>query len=244
MSLLPLLAPLLAALIAATCAAIWLVVPPSGDPRKEGDYRALWRQVGTIARDRRFWRYVPMSTATQATVLSIGSLWTGPWLRDVAGLPDHVAADGLSVYSVGVLVGFLGTGWLAQQAGRHRLDTSMFVALTIGFVAIQLMIILLPAAVGVWLWIAYMTLGVFAIHLYATTARAFPVAMAGRVNALHNFIVFVAAFFVQWLFGVWLDRFPADGGGALRSGYDTGFAILVVLQLASLLPLALLRERR
>jgi hypothetical protein len=185
-----------------------------------------------------------MSTAVQAAVLSIDSLWTGPWLRQIAGLPDQVAADWLSIYALGVLVGFLGTGWIVQAANRRDLVEPLFVGLTVVFLAIQALIILSPAAVGVWLWIPYMMVGVFGIHLYAATARYFPMEMVGRVNTLHNFVVFVGAFLVQWLFGVWLDLFPNEAGtGSLRIGYDSGFAILAALQIVSLAPLALLRRR-
>lgn len=235
---------LVAVAIALVCLAIWLIVPPSGDPRKRSGFGVLWRELGTIAADRSFWRLVPMSTAVQAAVLSIGSLWTGPWLRQIAGLPDQAAADWLSIYALGVLVGFLGTGWIVQAANRRGLVEPMFVGLTAVFLVIQALIILSPAAVGVWLWIPYMMIGVFGIHLYAATARYFPMEMVGRVNTLHNFLVFVGAFLVQWLFGVWLDLFPDEAGtGSLRIGYDTGFAILAALQIVSLAPLVLIRRR-
>ena len=230
--------------IVVVCLAIWLVVPPSGDPRKRTGFAILWRELGTIAADRRFWRLVPLSTAIQGAVLSIGSLWTGPWLRQVAGLTDEVAADWLSIYALAVLVGFIGTGWIAQQANRRGLAEPTFVGLTVVFLAIEALIVALPAAAGVWLWIPYMAVGVFAIHLYAATARFFPLEMVGRVNTLHNFVVFVAAFLVQWLFGVWLDLFPNEAGtGSLRIGFDTGFAILAALQVAGLVPLLLMRRR-
>lgn len=234
---------LLAGLIVAACAAIWLVVPRRNEPSGTQSFGRLWKDLGGIARSRAFWRIAPMSATVQATSISISSLWTGPWLRQVADLPDADAADWLSVYAIAVLVGFLATGWLGQQAARRGRSESVLVVGTLVFVVLQALIIVLPPGTATLVWIVYMVVGVVGVLTYAVAVARFPVEMAGRVNTTLNFLVFLSAFAVQWLFGVLLDFFPDGAGGYQRLGYNTGFAVLIALQLASLAPL-LVRSRK
>lgn len=214
-----------------------LVVPRRNDPRSATRLGAMLTELRAILTSSALWRMAPLSASVQVGALSILSLWTGPWLRQIAGFDAAGAALWLSVTSVGLMAGFLLFGAAASRAERYGKAQHVFVvgsalyALTIGF------LILVPPDVAAPLWIAFAVFGSAGILSYAIVNASFPAAMAGRVNTALNCIVFLMAFLVQWLFGVVLEIFADADGAITRIGYQAGFAALLLLQLAAYLPL-------
>ena len=49
---------------------------------------------------RKFWRITPWAVAAQASYLSLISLWSGPWLRDVAHFPRPAVARTLMAVAI------------------------------------------------------------------------------------------------------------------------------------------------
>ena len=59
--------------------------------------------------------------------------------------------------------------------------------------------------------------------------------LAGRVITELNVLTFAGAFAVQWGIGAIIDLWPAAGdGGYSPGGYQAAFALMVVLQIESL----------
>ena len=67
-------------------ALIFLGVPERRDEAEAGQRVGQIEGLKVIYRDRFFWRVAPLTFICQATQLAILGLWSGPWLRDVAGL--------------------------------------------------------------------------------------------------------------------------------------------------------------
>lgn len=225
----------------AMSAAIFFVVPAEREPTGRPRLVALSREIRTVATSAAFWKIAPLSAASQAALLSIPSLWTGPWLRQVAELPSQLAATWLSVYALSLIVGFVGTGWLMNRARSAAVAERVVLAGAGLFVGVQLAIALLPPTAGIILWMPYNALGAATALTYAILVTYFPLAMAGRVNTTLNFVVFLAAFATQWLFGILLDQFPDGLGGARPEGYALGFLILAAVQVAAFVPWFLLK---
>lgn len=218
---------------------ILLVVPREREPTGSPKLTTMTRQIGSILKSPQFWRIAPLSTACQATLLAIGSLWTGPWLRQVAELSPQTAANWLSLYSAALIVGFLGFGWLMNRfTASGGVDRVVSVGLAL-FVLVQAVIVLAPPAVGTLAWVPYNVFGSVGALTYAIAARSFAPEMGGRVNTTLNFVVFLAAFLTQWLFGVLLDPFVDDPA----TGFALGFAILIGLQIAAAIPWFLIPAR-
>jgi len=85
------------------------------------------------------------------------------------------------------------------------------------------------------LWILFGFSGTTGILSYASLSQNFPEHLTGRVTTGVNLLVFVAAFAGQWIIGVIINQWPvaADGGYA-PEGYQTGFGLMLGLQLVSL----------
>ena len=86
------------------------------------------------------------------------------------------------------------------------------------------------------LWSVFGVLTAVNSQTYLAAARAFPVALFGRVSTALNLMAFAGAFGVQWGIGIGLDLMQA-GGADLRSALAYGFAALLVLQAFAFTPL-------
>ena len=217
---------LLAALV------VFFVVP---DQKKDGGVESLREQLAglrSVLTDRHFWRIAPWAVAAQASYLSIQGLWSGPWLRDVAGLERDAVARLLFWIAVAMIAGYFALGRLAERLGRRGVPISV---VTCGgmllFIGVQLWIALLPAY-AVPFWIAFGFFGTACILPYAMLSQIFPPQLTGRCNTSLNLFVFVAAFTSQWLIGAIIGLWPVDAaGGYAPQGYRSAFLVLILSQL-------------
>jgi len=222
---------LLAAVTVAVALVIWFVVPRKepepASPRHTG---GGFRDVFT---DPFFWRVTPLIVFSQAAFLSLQSLWIGPWLRDVAGLPVLEASNIMALTTVAMVTGFLLLGWVASRLARRGVPilVSSIVGMSL-FMAPQLLLIVDASTVPTLAWMLFGLLGTSGIIGYSAISQHFPVHIAGRANTAVNFLVFVTAFAEQWGLGVIINQFPAASGYE-AAGYRTAFAVALALQAAA-----------
>ncbi|GAB5376667.1 MAG: MFS transporter [Acuticoccus sp.] len=234
---------IVAVLTAIGAAAIVFIVPSRREPSHGQTFGRMTKELGAVIRSRYLWRIAPMAAMTQTGFIAIVGLWTGPWLREAAGLSASAAATWLSITAVGLLVGFIGTGFLAGRAERAGWGLTLLIAVSFGYSAVLLAIIVLPPSVAIPLWIPYSMLSAGGITSFSIITGAYGPDLAGRVNTTLNCLIFILAFMVQWLFGVVLGFFPAAEWGATRLGYQVALGGLLALQLLSYLPLLLRAPR-
>ncbi|WP_420393272.1 MFS transporter [Acuticoccus sp.] len=216
---------------------IALVVPRQREPQAAVRILALTREVASVLRSPALWRVAPLSATVQVGMLAVVGLWAGPWLREVAGMTDDVAAGWLSAAGIGLVAGFLFYGALFARVERTGHATTAFVVGSLVTVAFPLVLIVVPPSYSGIVWILYAAVGSVGVHSYNIATSAFPAAMAGRVNTALNFVVFVAAFLGQWGFGVVLAAYPGERGQATYEGFQAAFLLLIAIQLVSALPL-------
>ena len=227
----------LALLTLVTAAVVLLVVPKRGEERPQTSWR---RQMGGIAEvftSPLFWRVAPVTVLTQAGFLSIQSLWTGPWLSDVAGLDRQAVAEHLLVIAAAMIAGFVILGAATERARRFSVaPMSVAVGAMAVFMVLQGTIVfgLVPAPMATWALFGFF--GTAGIVPYALLSARFPKELAGRVNTGLNVLVFVLAFAGQWAIGGIIDLWPrTETGGYHPDGFATAFAIVLALQVLALL---------
>src|SRR5262249_5364759 len=188
-----------------------------------------------------FWRIAPAMVAAQATYLAYLTLWSGPWLRDVAGY-DRVAAAGiLAITTAAFTCGAFLQGLVADRAGRRNISLVTVLGASTGcFILAQIPIVMTLTAWSPLLWPAFALLGAGSTLGYAILQHHFPGHVVGRVSCCMNLLIFVAAFLVQWGIGVVIDM-DAD---APQRGHALAPGPLVALQAASLLWLFVRRPAR
>jgi sugar phosphate permease len=214
---------------------LFLVVPEKDGQEETPPFSEQLRGVGKVFTSMTFWRVAPWATASQATFLSIHGLWSGPWLRDVAGFDRAAVANTLFWVAVAMVAGFVLSGVTARRLGSKGVPTMTVAAVGMGaFMGIQALLLLqaIPAAAPIWMLFGFF--GTTAIVPYAALSQAFPANLAGRVNTALNLLVFVAAFAAQWGMGGIIEHWTPPGTeGYHPAGYRIGFGAMLLLQMVT-----------
>jgi len=222
---------LLAGLTLEAALAIFLVVPEGESHRSQESLRQQLQGLRTIFTSRAYWRLAPWAILAQAAYLSIQGLWSGPWLRDVAGLDRAAAADILFLIALAMIAGYLGFGALTDRLSRRGVAPRTVATAGMGsFLLVQLLLAAQWQGATIPLWILFGLTGTSSILPYAVLAQSFPRHLAGRANTALNLPVFVAAFAGQWAIGAIIGLWPEVGGHYHPDGYRAGFGLLLVLQ--------------
>ena len=221
--------------VAAAC--VYLVVPEREGSRSTETLAEQIAGIRTVFASPVFWRIVPWAFAAQAAYLSIIGLWSGPWLRDVAGYPRMQVANTLMGLSLAMIAGYFVFGAFAERLARRGIRPITVAAYGMtAFMAVQLLLTLQWTSLTVPLWLLFGFCGTACILPYAVLSQAFPKHLAGRANTGLNLLVFVAAFAAQWAIGAIIGRWPQDAaGGYHANGYRAGFGLVLGLQLVTAL---------
>lgn len=217
-------------------ASIFVVVPEHKSTQSASRFGEQVTGIFKVFTSSLFWRVAPLTVMSQASFLSIQSLWSGPWLRDVAGLDRAAAANQLFFIAVAMILGFLVMGWSAEQLSRRGIQPLSVATAGMGlFMLGQTAIVAQWTVATPFIWFVFGFFGTSGIVPYAALSQRFPAALAGRLNTGMNLLVFVAAFASQWGIGAIINLWPAAGGGGYHpAGYQVAFGIMLVLQLLSL----------
>ncbi|PLX72813.1 MAG: MFS transporter [Desulfuromonas sp.] len=215
---------------------IFFVVPERNSSQPGEPFNDQLRGIGTVLRSRYFWRIAPWAFTAQAAYLSIYGLWSGPWLRDVAGFERDAVANTLLAISVAMICGYFAFGALAERLSRRGLTplttaaTGLFL-----FLAAQSLLLLPFSDLALLRWLLFGFFGTAAILPYAILSQHFPPNLTGRANTALNLLVFFAAFSAQWGIGVIIDFWPTtETGGYAVAGYRAGFGTTIILQILAI----------
>jgi len=216
---------------------VYFVVPETDNG---GRSETLVHQLGGIRQvfsSILFWQAAPLVTMSQAALLSIIGLWSGPWLRDVVRLDRVEVAATLFWVAVAMIAGFIVLGSVAVRLKRVGIPVMITsVAGMMTFMGMQLVILLGPAQWYMVVWPLFGFFGTSGIIAYSALSQTFPVHLSGRVTTAVNLLVFIAAFTAQWAIGVIIGMWPVgmDGSYAVM-GYKTAHGIMLAIQVISLL---------
>lgn len=223
---------------------LWYTVPEPVQASAGETVAAQLRSLVGIFRTRIFVAVVPAAFFSHALGLAIVGLWSGPWMRDVAGLQGPAIAANLMWLAIFTVVGMAAWGTIADHLGRRGVT-----ALQVGTVGMALFwiasLVMTWQPEGLFLspWLLYAFTASSGSVFYAGLVHRFDGGLAGRVNAALNVVVFTGAFLLQWGFGVVIELWGRVGWNTGIDGYQVAFGITAVCQGAALLWLILLSRR-
>ena len=85
------------------------------------------------------------------------------------------------------------------------------------------------------MWSLFAFFGTSGSVIYAVLSQHYDVQLLGRVSTMLNLLIFLCAFFMQWLVGVVINVFTINGEGAFAiTGYYAAFTVLLTLQILGL----------
>jgi MFS family permease len=200
----------LAIAVAASMVAIaWKVPPWQVAPVlpgvKPGSYAEVWKHPY-------FRRVTPIGFFSFGGMISIQTLWAGPWMVRVAGYAPLEAATGLFVINISMLCTFLVWGVVTPWLTRKGMTTDRLIALGTpsSFVVLTAILIAGPGA-GAVSWALFCMSSTFLALAQPAVGMAFPPALAGRALSAYNLVIFGGVFVVQWGIGLLIDAFAALG---------------------------------
>jgi len=207
---------------------VFLVVPEQTVEAPPETFQDQLSGLKTVLQSRAFWDIAPWAFTAQSAYLSVQGLWSGPWLRDVAGFGREQVADTLWWIAVAMILGYFAFGSLAGRLTKYGVQPAVVAACGMGvFVLIQLCLAVMPFS-PLLLWISFGFFGTACILPYAVLAQTFPKHLTGRSNTSLNLLVFVCAFSAQWLIGAVIELWPiATDGRYHPQGYTAAFLILI-----------------
>lgn len=222
-----------AVLAIVVAAAMWLVVPERPDSLdNSARLGSQFAAFGVIVRSAFFWRIAFLLMACEGTYLAYQTLWAGPWLREVAGFGDAGAGWRLLIIQIGMLVGVVGFGVLADRLRHTRIRSRVIIGWGIAiYLAAQLLLALGVTAAAGTLWAVFGVFGTVIFLCFSLFAEGFPENQIGRVTTAGNLLIFLFAFATQWGVGAIIDLFPA---ARVADGHMTAFFVLIVIQAVSL----------
>ncbi len=232
---------LMAIATVAVSALIWFAAPDPAPAAHSASFADQARSIVRLLAGAHFWRITALTGISHGTYLAYQTLWAGPWMRDVAGLGRADVAIGMALVTGTMAFGYPMLGAIADRLSARGLST----ADTFGIYATLFILLQIPLAVG-WSgwplvsWAAFGFLGCGTVIGYAALTQASPPAMAGRVNAAINLVVFLVAFAVQWGVGATLTIYASDPA----IGHTVALSAVTGLQILAWLWFILARIRR
>ena len=206
-------------------------------PPGQSAFSAQMADLKLVYASAYFWRLAFMVFLHNGVFLSYQALWAAPWLRDVAGLDRSGVADAMFMFNIGMFVGVLSIGLVAERLQKLGIPTIVpAVAGIVLSLVVQAMFAAAWTDYAAILCLAFGYFGSTATLAYAVLNQKFPQKLTGRVNTAQNMMTSIAAFAMQWLVGIIIGLYPSPGDGLYSSdGHQTALIVLIVIELAGLI---------
>lgn len=187
---------------------------------------------GVVFRHPAFVRVAPLGVVVYGGMVAMQSLWIGPWLTQVGGQSPAVAARGLFIVNLAMLLAFLCWGLAMPRLTRAGWAGEKLIAQAWPLGPLCLVWILWRGAqAGPADWALWCVLTSVVTLSQPAVGQAFPASQAGRALSAFNLMIFVGVFAVQWGLGLAIDALRAAGwsvAGAFRLSF-AAFTALCVL---------------
>lgn len=165
-----------------------------------------------------FRRIAPIGFFTYGGMVTMQTLWAGPWMQDVAGYTALQAATGLFWINISMLCAFWSWGLVGPWMARHAIDVNRVMARALPLpLLVMLGILLLGPNAGAWAWALYCVSCTFMALSLPAVGMAFDTRVAGRALSAFNLVIFAGVFVLQWGIGVAVDAFSAAGWSSLAA---------------------------
>ncbi|HEX4886184.1 MAG TPA: MFS transporter [Casimicrobiaceae bacterium] len=224
----------LSALTLAVAVWIWLRVPDTPGPHAASSFAVQWEGVKRVFGHPRFWWIAPLGGFGMGAFMAIQGLWAVPWMIEVEGLTRAAAAQVLLAMSLMSLSGYLFLGMFATRLRRRGILPRHLFGVGFALNALALGMIV-AGAPGSPAWWSLYGLGAAAnILLFAVINEGFPPEITGRANTAANLMMFVGSFASQWGIGLVADAARVLAGADAAGGLRIAFAVVLLLELATL----------
>jgi MFS family permease len=220
----------------ATAGFVYFAVPERETAYKNSTISENLLTLRSIFSDPRFIRVAPLSATCIGSSWALQSLWAAPWLADVEGLGRQGVANQLFIMALGISLGALLLGMLADRLRRHGIRTeAILAAVGVLFVLAQFALVFQLPLPSLLLWCIVSVMGAATVLSFAVIADYFPVELAARANGALNLLHFGWAFVVQCGIGMILAQWSPQAGHYPVEAYQSAFGLSIVFQAVALI---------
>lgn len=221
---------------AATLAAALLIFLAAPQEANAMALQGTPMKLRAIYGNPRFWRVAPLSASCIGSAWSLQGLWAAPWLTDVEGLDREALITQLLLMAIGICLGALLLGTIADRLRRRGIATETLFAAVAGlFVIAELALIMrlpLPSQLP---WFVISIVSAATVLSFAIIAEYFPSELAARANGSLNVLHFGWAFVAQYGTGLILEQWAPQDGHYPAIAYQVAFAVSVAVQILALI---------
>ena len=210
----------LAVLVILSMVMIYVLVPVWAKPetnQQDPATKAVKTEegYGPIWRNAYFWQMAPIGFFCYGGLLSLQTLWVGPWMTVVGGYSPLDAAAGLFGINLAMLVAFWAWGLITPRLAKRGILPDQIISWgqPISFVVLAWIIVSGPQLGDntAWALSLFCISSTFVTLAQPSVGMAFPPHLAGRALSAYNLILFGGVFVVQWGIGLGIDLFKSLG---------------------------------
>ena len=163
-------------------------------------------KLSIIWQNQLFKSVIPMGFFSTGGLFAIQTLWAGPWMIKVSGYTPEESAKGLFLIYFFMLLSFLVWGYFVPRFSKNVNDAVRLLKYGAPLSLIVLgIIIYLGPNTGSIHWTLFIISSVFLSLIQPAVGMAFSLSNAGKALTSYNLLIFIGAFFLQWIIGLIID---------------------------------------
>ena len=195
---------LLLAFITLVCIILIIIFIPQWTSK--GNQKNDDAKLSIVWQNQFFRSVIPMGFFSTGGLFAIQTLWAGPWMIKVSGYTPEESAKGLFLIYFFMLLSFLIWGYFVPKFSKNVNDAIRLLKYgsPLSLVVLGVIIYLGPNTDSIH-WALFIVSAVFLSLIQPAVGMAFSVSNAGKALTSYNLLIFIGAFFLQWIIGLIID---------------------------------------
>ena len=195
---------LLLAFITLVCIILIIIFIPQWTSK--GNQRNDDAKLSIVWQNKFFRSVIPMGFFSTGGLFAIQTLWAGPWMIKVSGYTPEESAKGLFLIYFFMLLSFLIWGYFVPKFSKNVNDAIRLLKYgsPLSLLVLGVIIYLGPNTDSIH-WALFIVSAVFLSLIQPAVGMAFSVSNAGKALTSYNLLIFIGAFFLQWIIGLIID---------------------------------------
>ena len=194
------------ALLTFICIILIIIFIPQWEIKSFENEEFHENKLSTVWRNSLFKSLIPMGFFSYGGLFAIQTLWAGPWMIRVTGYTPEESAQGLFLIYFSMLFSFLCWGYFVPKFSKNVNDAIKLLKIgaPLNLIVLALIIYLGPKAGSIH-WALFIVSSIFLSLTQPAVGMAFSIKNAGKALTSFNLLIFIGAFFIQWIIGLIID---------------------------------------
>ena len=194
------------ALLTFICIILIIIFIPQWEIKSFENEEFHENKLSTVWKNSLFKSLIPMGFFSYGGLFAIQTLWAGPWMIRVTGYTPEESAQGLFLIYFSMLFSFLCWGYFVPKFSKNVNDAIKLLKIgaPLNLIVLALIIYLGPKAGSIH-WALFIVSSIFLSLTQPAVGMAFSIKNAGKALTSFNLLIFIGAFFIQWIIGIIID---------------------------------------